>query len=57
MNKLNKQNRDRLIDREQDDSYWGGEIKVWNDCAKKVREFMDVDNSVMIAGERGIWGC
>ena len=40
INKLrtNKQNRDRFIDREQDNSYGKGEVRGWRDWAKKRKD-------------------
>ena len=53
MNKLNKQNRDRLTDGEQDDSSWGGGQGV-EGLNKKEKGLMDMNNSVVIAGGSGI---
>ena len=50
MNKLNKENGDRLIDREQDDSYWGYGVEGLS----KKEGLMDVYNSVVIAAGRGV---
>ena len=51
MNWTTKQNRDRLIDGEQMTAIGAGE---W--LSKKEKEFMDMDNSVVIAGGRGYKG-
>ena len=47
MNKPNKQNRDRVIDREQVDSSGVGGLGV---LSKKKKWLMDMDNNVVIEG-------
>ena len=53
-NWTNKQNRDRLKDREQDDSYWGWRWEGGGIKQKKEKGLMDMDNSAVIAEGRGI---
>ena len=52
MNKLNKENGDRLIDREQVTASGGGRLGV-EGSSKKEKGLIDMDNSVVIAGGRG----
>ena len=50
----NKENWNRLIDGEQDDSYRGvGELGV-EGLSKKEKGLTDMDNSVVIAGGREV---
>ena len=49
----NKQNKDRLIDREQVESSWGLESTGMD---QKRKGFMDMDNSVVIMEGRKVGG-
>ena len=49
-----KQIGDRLIDGELDDSYWGKAGEEMEALNKKKRGLMNMDNSVVIAGGRGL---
>ena len=51
MNKLNKQNRDRLTDGEQDDSQWGG--VRGGATEQKGKRTHGHDNNVLVAGVGG----
>ena len=53
MNKLNKQNTDRLIDGEKNQASEGGQLGM-EGLSKKERGLMDMDNSVVIAGGKGV---
>ena len=50
---MNKQNRDRLTDREQADSY-GGASQGVERSSKKEKAVMDMDNSVEIVRREGL---
>ena len=51
MNKLNKENGDRLVDGEQMTA--SGEVRLGvAGSSKKEKELMDMDNNVVIAGGR-----
>ena len=53
----NKQNRDRLTDREQDNSSgsMGGKLGV-EGSSEKAKGLMDMDNSTVIVGGGGVRG-
>ena len=55
VNKLNKENGDRLLGGEQDDSWWGQSLGV-EGWSKKEKGLMDMDNSGVTAGGGGIKG-
>ena len=56
MNKLNKENGNRLIAAEQMTARWVEGGGGWRDWAKKEKALIDMDNSVVTAGGRAVWG-